>query len=166
MSPTNPVYRDIRRVTTGSPSVPPEAPSARFEQVSSLDAVTPTPATPAADTPFRVLGQVATEGATSTATQPFTRDSLAELLDIRARWRSAASLDPLGMFILHTVSAAENGIPLADVAENLRGPAGWVAVARLIRAGLLDENGLTIYATPSGRSAAEATQSLASGPNG
>ena len=66
----------------------------------------------------------------------------------------AASTE-LGLFILHKIAEAGEGVPLGEVDANLQGPEGWLAVARLMKAGLVDENGRTLYSTSAGEQVLE-----------
>ena len=108
---------------------------------------------------FRLLGPEETAlGAVDV--ERYSRDSLEALLELRRRWRADAMLDPLGMFLLEKIADADAGVLLTQLDAYLDGAPGWVAISRLVRAGLLDENGRSLYATPSGRAAAEQTRAL------
>lgn len=69
-------------------------------------------------------------------------------------------LSPIGMFLLQQIADADSGVLLSEVAQNVRSGPAWLALARLLRAGLIDENGRSLYATESGRLAADFTESL------
>lgn len=56
----------------------------------------------------------------------------------------------LGLFILHKFGEQQS-IPIPEVSSNLNGPDGCLAIARLLKAGLIDEDGVSYYLTPSGR---------------
>ena len=84
--------------------------------------------------------------------------------DFRAvlqRWRADAMLDPVGMFLLQKIALEEAGISSSILDLNLSGAQGWLPLARLLRAGLIDENGRIVYATGAGTLAAQFTASLA-----
>lgn len=157
------IYRAIGPDSTDTRAANRTAEPPTPDSVSSVEFSAPIQDTETAVTPFLGLGRPATQGASRMPHNAFARDSLAELLDLRTRWRASSVFDPLGMFLLQLVADADEGVPLGEVAEHLRGSAGWLALARLIRAGFVDENGLTVYATPSGRRAAEATTTLVVG---
>lgn len=160
MSLASPTYRAWSQVkATASPRA-----SADVAVVASGPVVSGGPGslvgTTTASPLFTVLRNRETEVATASPGEDFSRESLAEFRSLRATWRADAMLDRLGMFLLHTIVGVDGGVRLDSVAENLQGSAGWIAIARLVRAGLLDENGRTLYATPAGRRAAELTRGL------
>jgi len=61
-----------------------------------------------------------------------------------------AGLAEIGLFLLHKVGTAADGIPVDVLADSLEAPSGWLAFARLMRAGLVDENGRCVYITGEG----------------
>jgi hypothetical protein len=67
---------------------------------------------------------------------------------VERRRQQAAALAGDGAYWLGRV-AAEDGLQLAESQDELSIQA-WVAIARLIRAGLADENGRILYATEAG----------------
>jgi hypothetical protein len=60
-----------------------------------------------------------------------------------------AGLSREGLFILGTLAENEDGTPLQLLGENLTW-SGWLSVARLLKAGLIDENGETVGVTRTG----------------
>lgn len=62
---------------------------------------------------------------------------------------SYAGGSELGLFILQMASQVDS-LPIAEAADNLATGDGWIAVARLLKAGLLDENGKSLYLTTAG----------------
>ncbi len=60
-----------------------------------------------------------------------------------------AAVDGIGLFILKKIQEREDGIGLDELSEHLA-PKGWLALARLLKADLLDENDRIVYATASG----------------
>jgi hypothetical protein len=72
---------------------------------------------------------------------PWSRSSIDEV--------AAQSLARGGAALLARIAAVEDGVPLANLIAELDAEA-WLAIARLVRAGLLDENGLRLYTTESG----------------
>jgi len=59
----------------------------------------------------------------------------------------AALSNELGLFILMKVAGEPEGVSLEALSENLEAPEGWLALARLLRADLLNENTRSVYAT-------------------
>jgi hypothetical protein len=64
----------------------------------------------------------------------------------------ARSLTELGAFLLTKLAAYPEGVAVDELDENLQG-SGWIALARLLRAGLADENDRTVYITDRGEAA-------------
>jgi hypothetical protein len=108
-----------------------------------------------------VIGAATTPDSEQAAVTARTSDAAVALIANRDRWRADTMLDPLGMFLLQRIAERDGGVSFGELADNFDGVDGWVIIARLLRAGLLDENGLSVYATSSGRNAAVRTESLA-----
>ena len=85
------------------------------------------------------------------------RRTLARELDRREQ-SVASALNREGVFLLAQVVESGEGVLFDTLVENLAAPHGWIAIGRLMKAGLLDENGRRMYATPSGASVWEALQ--------
>jgi hypothetical protein len=66
----------------------------------------------------------------------------------------ARALDSLGSFVLMKVAEGAGRVLVGTLEENLDGAHGWLAVARLINAGLLGENGRSVFVTERGESVA------------
>jgi hypothetical protein len=66
-----------------------------------------------------------------------------------------AGLADLGLFILQKVSAAADGLSVQQFGENAAGWEAWLAMCRLMRAGLVGENGRIFYLTGRGETLLE-----------
>ena len=84
------------------------------------------------------------------------RAEIAELGDAFGRERSrherwiAAALDRDGLFLLSQIAETSEGVTFDALTENLLAPNGWMGIAKLLRSGLIDENGRRVYPTQSG----------------
>lgn len=67
-------------------------------------------------------------------------------------WRNVALGDSLAMFLLDKV-VTSHAVRITQLAEHFEGPEPWLALGRLMRAGLVDENGRSVRATDDGRAA-------------
>ena len=63
---------------------------------------------------------------------------------------SHAAGSELALFILHKIAQART-IGISEVASNIEGQEGWLAVARLLKGRMIDEDGSSFSVTPSGR---------------
>lgn len=108
---------------------------------------------------FRLVGNEATV-IQSSDTGPHNPDLPVSPGASVKRFRADAMLSPVGMFLLQEVAARDGGVPLEELAGYVEAAEVWLIIARLIRAGLLDENGLSVYATQAGRDAAATTLAL------
>lgn len=81
-------------------------------------------------------------------------DTLECELLLRERERQLAAADAmlstLGLFIGQKIGESAAGVLIDEVVANLDGAGGWLAIARLIKAGLVDEDGRSFYLTPDG----------------
>jgi hypothetical protein len=81
-------------------------------------------------------------------------DTLERELLLRERERQIAAADAvlstLGLFIAQKIGESDGGVLIDEVAANLDGAEGWLAIARLMKAGLVDENGRSFYLSPEG----------------
>jgi hypothetical protein len=69
-----------------------------------------------------------------------------------------------GPAILAFVADHKDGIDIADVGADFDGPQDWIALARLIAAGLIDEDGIAVHATDLGESVAAEIVAMAANP--
>jgi hypothetical protein len=81
-------------------------------------------------------------------------DTLERELLLRERERQIAAADAvlstLGLFIARKIGESDGGVLIDEVVANLDGAEGWLAIARLMKAGLVDENGRSFYLSPEG----------------
>ena len=74
----------------------------------------------------------------------------------------ALALTHLGMATLAYIASSPEGVDVDRLVEAIEEPEGWLAVGRLLRAGLIDENGRIVYPTLRGYEAAIEIEAFAS----